>query len=191
MLSTSGGQLADNVENLRLMGGQALSAWGNDLANRMVGNDRANALVGQSGADRLFGEGGNDRLIGGGGGDFLKGGAGRDVLIGGAWKDRMRGDEGADRFEFRDVSDSVAGRGDIIADFEPGVDVIDLSAIDARTGPGNQAFRFIGDRAFDERPGQLRVDDGMISGDVDGDGVADFEIMVTSAVQPGEADFLL
>ena len=61
------------------------------------------------------------------------------------------------------ASDSPSGAGrDQITDFDAGaaassVDKIDLSAIDAQTGPGNQAFTWIGKAAFTHTKGELRV----------------------------------
>jgi hypothetical protein len=60
------------------------------------------------------------------------------------------------------------------------VDQIDLSAIDAETGPGNQAFTFIGTALFSNTKGQLRVQKAgstaIVQGDVNGDGAADFAV---------------
>ena len=72
------------------------------------------SLTGGSAADQLWGRGGSDRLNGQGGDDLLLDGAGRDTLTGGS---------GADTFVL--VAD---GETDTIADFEPGVDRLDLSA---------------------------------------------------------------
>ncbi|MBW8724019.1 MAG: hypothetical protein JF625_02510, partial [Inquilinus limosus] len=66
----SGYILPENVENGRVLGDQAFTLWGNELAN---------ALTGGAGADRLLGETGNDRLDGGAGYDTLDGGAGNDL----------------------------------------------------------------------------------------------------------------
>lgn len=66
----------------------------------------------------------------------------------------------------------------MITDFTKGVDTIDLSSLDANTAiAGNQAFTFI-DTAFTHVAGQLRFDSAshMLFGDVNGNGVADFEI---------------
>ena len=60
------------------------------------------------------------------------------------------------------------------------MDQIDLSAIDAETGPGNQAFTFIGTASFSKTQGELRVEQAgssaIVMGDVNGDGAADFKI---------------
>ncbi|HSE78621.1 MAG TPA: calcium-binding protein, partial [Alphaproteobacteria bacterium] len=70
--------LADNVEDLTLIGADRPTGIGNGLDNTIVGNDRNN---------RLFGREGNDRLEGGDGGDRLAGEAGADTLLGGASSD--------------------------------------------------------------------------------------------------------
>jgi hypothetical protein len=55
-------------------------------------------------------------------------------------------------------------------------------AIDANAGAeGDQAFRFIGRAQFGDRPGELRLRHGILSGDIDGDGRADFHIDVRDA----------
>lgn len=64
----------------------------------------------------------DDLIIGGAGNDDLRGGAGDDRLIDGAGSDILRGQAGADIFVFR--ADGVA---DSIADFQRGIDRIDLS----------------------------------------------------------------
>ena len=55
---------------------------------------------------------------------------------------------------------------------------------------GDQAFDFIGSADF-TAAGQLRFSGGMVRGDVDGDGQADFAIQI--GPQPGltDADFYL
>ncbi|RMA42342.1 peptidoglycan DD-metalloendopeptidase family protein [Rhodophyticola porphyridii] len=80
-------------------------------------------LTGDGADNRLFGEGGNDTLSGGAGIDRLYGGAGADEINGGADNDWFLGGTGADRFVF----DPNWGR-DIIADFEDGIDVMDLGS---------------------------------------------------------------
>ena len=75
-------------------------------------------------------------------------------------------------------------------------DRVDLSAIDADTGAaGNQSFSFIGTAAFTHHAGELRyVSDGgvtTIAGDVNSDGVSDFQIQLTGAIGLVAADFVL
>jgi hypothetical protein len=61
---------------------------------------------------------------------------------------------------------------------------------------GNQAFHFIGSTAFSHTEGELRVTAHgtgvfLVSADVNGDGTADFAILVKSAQMPSAHDFLL
>lgn len=72
-----------------------------------AGNDLDNVLTGSVSDDVLYGMGGNDLLIGGGGIDVLIGGAGRDV--------------------FR--ATSLADAGDVVEDFQSGIDRLDLRPI--------------------------------------------------------------
>jgi Ca2+-binding RTX toxin-like protein len=137
-----------------------------------AGND---TITGSKFADTLIGNAGNDTLNGGLGNDTLTGGLGKDTLTGGANKDI---------FDFNTLKDSVKGvLRDKILDFSHGQgDRIDLSTIDAKTHVGgNQGFHFIGTHAFAHHDGELRCAGGIIQGDVNGDGKADFEIHVNLA----------
>ncbi|MFC4166480.1 S8 family serine peptidase [Teichococcus aestuarii] len=79
--------LAANVEQLRLMGEQALDGAGNAGNNILYGNAAGNILSGEDGDDILYGEGGNDTLFGGAGNDQFHGGAGTNQMIGGLGDD--------------------------------------------------------------------------------------------------------
>jgi Ca2+-binding RTX toxin-like protein len=80
--------------------------------------------------DILYGLGGDDRLEGRGGFDWLLGGDGADMLNGGFGYDLMTGGAGADRFVFNNGFEggAFAGGGEVITDFEPGVDRIAFAA---------------------------------------------------------------
>ena len=142
---------------------------------------------------------GNFRIFGGADGDTLRGGAGDDVFEGGGLGDALFGGNGKDVFVYRNVSDSAGNACDVIHGFHFGNDKIDLSLIDAdATAAGNQAFAFIGSGAFSNKAGELRAgfDAGRnlwaIQGDVDGDGLADFQLYVaTGAGAPPVTDFVL
>lgn len=56
-------RLGDAVETLVLIGGRAVDAAGNDLANALTGNDAANVLAGGLGKDVLTGGGGADGFV--------------------------------------------------------------------------------------------------------------------------------
>ena len=87
----------------------------------VVGVNLRKIITGTRGHDGLFGSIGDDFINGGFGDDQLTGGEGDDVLVGGP---------GADLFVYQTVTD---GR-DIINDFVPGQDRIDLRALLASVG---------------------------------------------------------
>lgn len=147
--------LADNVENMTLSGFDNNDGVGNGLDNVMFGNDQDNALSG------LLGD------------DIINGAGGADVLTGGA---------GADAFLFRSVSDSAVGLSDRITDLTND-DVINLLKIDANTNKaGNQDFRIVDELNGGAGQLALHYDAGTnlttVLGDVNGDGVADFRLLI-------------
>lgn len=154
------------------------------------GQDR---LITGSGADILRGNGGSDVFNAGGGQDQLFGGAGNDWLRGGLATDIVTGGAGADVFVFGTVAGASSGTGrDLITDFQTSADRIGLAGIDANLNIlGDQAFDFIGSTPFSSTAGELRFENGLVLGDVDGDGMADFTIEIGS--QPGltQGDFIL
>ena len=180
--------LGANLENLVLSGTAATNGTGNDMKNVMKGNAANNVLRGGAGNDVISGLAGNDTLEGGLGNDSLVGGAGADALFGGA---------GSDYFVFRSPSEStVATTGrDTIYDFAVG-DKIDLRGIDASTlATGDNAFHFIGTTSFTKTAGELRYvksgSDLCVFGDLNGDGNADFSILVKAHAALSSSDFLL
>ena len=155
-----------------------LGGTGND---DLYGRSGMDLLFGGDGNDDLFGGEDNDQLFGGAGNDELNGGSGADIINGGLGADRLEGDGGADRFVFTSTADSGLGAAnrDRILDFRRGSDLIDLAGIDANTSvAGDQAFSYIGNSAFHGVAGELRFAGGILSGDINGNGVADFEIQV-------------
>jgi Ca2+-binding RTX toxin-like protein len=184
--------LPTNVENLTLLEGAASNGAGNDAANLIIGNSSDNTLSGRGGADNLFGAGGDD------------------VLIGGAGVDRLTGGFGSDTFQFVQLGDSqISGLGsfsanvDHILDFQQGLDIIDLSGIDAdTTQAGNQAFFLSASGGLTGHAGELilsAIDIGggqlqhTVIGDVNGDAVADFGLLFenSNALVLNQNDFLL
>jgi Ca2+-binding RTX toxin-like protein len=137
------------------------------------------------------------RFIGGAGADQLTGGAAEDILFGGLGSDQMVGNLGADTFVYTNAAQSTLATTDSIGQFRSD-DIIDISAIDANTTTGgNQDFAFIGSQAFSNTAGELRVvnrggQDYDVFADTDGDGDADFALLITGALQgaPTAANFL-
>ena len=72
--------LASEVENLALLGTEAISGTGNTLGNVLTGNGEGNALDGVGGNDTLNGGNGDDILTGGTGLDTVNGEGGDDTL---------------------------------------------------------------------------------------------------------------
>lgn len=164
--------------------------------DRLWGEGGNDSLSGEAHNDQLFGGAGNDILYGGSDDDLLAGGGGADTLVGGTGRDRMSGgaDTAADIFRFNDVTDSGLGaEADLILDFVSGTDRLNLVGLDADTlATGNQRF------AFSETGAQanavwLRLDGDMLylSGDVDGDAVADFEIAFAGITTLAATDVML
>ncbi len=149
------------------------------------------------GEDTIYGLGGADTISGAGGGDYIDGGDGNDSITGGLGADWLIGGTGADKFIYTATSESTAAARDVIADFSRAEgDQISLTAIDANANAGgNQNFIFIGSNAFSGVAGQLRFEiiDGhtLISADVNGDRVADFQIELSTSVPLVSTDFLL
>jgi GH24 family phage-related lysozyme (muramidase) len=140
-----------------------------------------------------------DLLLGTGQSNRLSGGTGQDVLIGLGGADILLGGKGADLFVFAKAADSCPGPAarDMIEDFQPGLDRIDLARIDANGPAAGHAFDFLtteGEK-FDGIAGQLRFRfaDGntFVEGDVDGNGRADVRIVLSGLKALTETDFLL
>ena len=145
---------------------------GNDIFSGSVNND---ILAGAAGDDVLSGRGGHDVITGGFGDDTLDGGNGSDRLTGGG---------GADWFAFGSAS---AAGGDRITDFHLSEgDKIDLRLVDAIKGTAAvDTFSFIDTDSFGHHSGELRLqvlaNGTVIQGDTNGDGTADFRIVVSVA----------
>ncbi|RON27000.1 calcium-binding protein, partial [Pseudomonas frederiksbergensis] len=154
--------LGANLENLTLTGSNNLNGVGNTLNNVLTGNS------------------GNNQLNGGAGNDLLDGGAGNDLLVGGLGADTLTGGSGADRFIFSLISELGKGaNSDFITDFSSlQGDKIDLSKLDANIlTTAFNAFTFIDSNAF-TGAGQLRFEDHVLYGNVNGTLGADFEIQL-------------
>jgi Ca2+-binding RTX toxin-like protein len=174
--------LKTNIENLVLTGTGDISGTGNSSGNKITGNSGNNTITGVGGDDTIFGMDGND---------VIEGGAGWDTLSGGT---------GSDTFVFRSLSDVGGGStglpSDILVEWGSG-DKIDVSKIDAIASTStNDKFTFLGTGAF-TGAGQLRTvqnasrGETYVEGDVNGDGRADFSLVLTGVHNMAAADFVL
>ncbi len=152
----------------------------------------------------LTGGDGNDTLIGAGGYDTLVGGQGADILIGGAGWDKLTGGADADVFDFNTVAEigKILGTRDVVTDFQTGMDIIDVSTIDANGAlAGVTAISWRGTAAFTGAAGQLQYtvvdlagtvnDRTVIQGDINGDRLADFQIHINGVIKLAVTDFVL
>jgi hypothetical protein len=103
------------------------------------------------------------------------------TLVGGAGADLLTGGIGSDVFDYNALSESSDAAPDQITDFiydpDGDQDLIDLSGIDANTtAPKDQAFMLVA--GFSNNPGELMFDSGTLMGDVNGDSLADFAILL-------------
>ena len=155
--------LGINLENLTFIGAGSFTGTGNTLSN------------------------------------VITGGAGNDTLTGGVGADVLRGGAGANMFVFKTLADSTVsapGR-DTITDFvSVAGDKIDLHLLDANASvAGDQAFNFVGTSAFSGVAGELHYAplgaNTLVSGDVNGDKVGDFSILLSGSHALSVSDFIV
>ncbi len=176
--------LGANLETLQLQGSSDINGTGNDLANNLTGNSGANRLDGGAGGDTLDGGDGADTLIGGSGNDTLTGGLGADTFVIGA----------------ASVGSSKAKtviETDFVTDYSVAQnDRLDLSAIDADIGKaGDQAFSLVS--SFTKHAGEMTLiytapnNTTVLKLDVDGDGIADYQLKFTGDVHGASGGWIL
>jgi serralysin len=191
--------LMGGVSSSRKANPKVLNAALADEAHNLIGSSGSDSYTGTRFSDRISGNAGNDTLLGGSGNDRIKGSDGNDKLTGGVGADDLWGGTGADTFIFKSIKDSTAkssGR-DTIFDFSfKQQDKIHLSSIDANSlKGGNQAFEFIDTQAFSGKAGELQYrkasSDTYLSGDVNGDKIADFTIHFDDAIAFSRSYFVL
>jgi Ca2+-binding RTX toxin-like protein len=146
-------------------------------------------LNGDSGNNTLVGGGGDDTLNGFQGRDHLTGGGGKDQLVGGTGADTMVGGTGNDTFVYNSTTHGHLE--ELITDFAAG-DKIDLSAIDAMANvAGMQDFTFIGAAPATPRGGELRYENGLLQGWINGTQNADLTIQLANNYALTADDFIL
>jgi Ca2+-binding RTX toxin-like protein len=162
---------------------QYYETWkGNDILNGGAGND---TIYGQLGNDRILGGDGDDTIVGDV--DFKNG---KDKITGGLGADAIEFgyDSAADIAFVKKVAESTTASFDTIKDFGALLDTLDLHLIDADTAKsGNQAFKLTdawtakgGDLLYEIEHATPDGDKVTLSGDVDGDNVADLKIVFYS-----------
>lgn len=181
--TSSGHHILGNAMKLTLESGHKRTAQAtltNTIKSRdaVINGTRENdLLIGTSSGQIVRGRRGNDVLIGRGRHDLLSGGRGDDLLDGGSGSERLRGDAGADFFHFT-PADAKSGEVDRILDFNPqqgdrlGIKAV-LGLSDSLAGQG---WNYIGSDAFTGSTAQLRFDNGLLQGDLNGDARADLQI---------------
>jgi Ca2+-binding RTX toxin-like protein len=125
------------------------------IEQNKVGLNGNDALIGGDQTDLLIGLKGNDRLVGNRGGDVLIGGKGKNKFVYAAIKD----------------SPNRNGEQDQILGFGK-KDKLDLSGF-------NQKLRFIGSDGFKGTAGDVRFKKETLQMDHDGDGSADFAVLMS------------
>lgn len=189
LLADTNFSMSDGDGDSRITGGDGRNFIdGGDGDDLLRGGGGGDWLNGGDDSNRLFGGDGNDKIGGGQGDNRMFGGAGDDMLIAGLGRDAMFGNAGADSFTFKRAS---AADGDLVKDFEQGVDHVDLAAV--LGGRWESAFSFIADAAFSGAAGELRYEQKagrtLLSGDTDGDMQADFTITFAGVIDFVLSDF--
>lgn len=166
---------------------------GGDGNDEILGDKGKDTLKGNNGNDKIFGGKSNDKISGGKGKDTIKGGDGDDKIEGGQGRDKLQGDDGSDIFIFKSAEEAGnKDNRDLITDFKRGKDIVDLSKIDANERKsGDQKFDFIGKDSFSGDKGELRMKNGVLSGDIDGDKTADFQIEFDGILNLSKDDLIL
>ena len=166
---------ADNIETAT----GTNTVYGGSGYDTLTGGSSVDTIFGGSGNDVILGGGGNDQLHGGRGDDSINGGNGDDAISGDMGQDILTGGAGADTFIFTSASDSWATSADTINDFEVGIDVIDLSGINADLSATDALV--LSDDGVDTR----------IEIDRDLDGTAEMVILMIGTTGLTTGDFIL
>ncbi|WP_084250374.1 calcium-binding protein [Sphingomonas mali] len=181
---TSGPDIIDSGDDY-----DSITGWGgNDILSGGRGSD---FIRGGSGDDIIDGNEDSDSLWGGSGADVMRGGQGDDLIIGGHGADTLTGGDGRDVFGYASLRDT----NDIITDFVPGTDRIDLSLIYYLSDVQHHFAAPVQATQFSAGHDLIWYASGnttVVLGDTDGD-YATAELMLTLLGQPQltASDFIL
>lgn len=172
--------------------GSRLGANDSLLARGYFTDPNTGRLYEAKAALHIIGGKGDDILSGGRANDTLHGGDGNDVLTGNKGADRLTGGKGADHFVFAGALDSLAAaaKQDTITDFKQSEgDKIQL------VHEGSPAYSFIGSSAFHGKTGEVRSvvldNKTYVQLDINGDSVADLEVVLMGKMTLTQNDFIL
>jgi Ca2+-binding RTX toxin-like protein len=162
-----------------------LMAFGAGVAVTVNGTSGTDIMKLGNAVQTVNGGDGTDQIKGGSLVDTINGGAGADKIMGMGGADVLTGGAGNDVFRYLNQSDSgIGATSDRITDFTIGQDRLNFSKIDTNPGlAGDQGFAFVGTAAFAGSGfAQMRYQDSgadiLVQADVNGDGVADMEIVL-------------
>jgi len=173
-------------------------------SNRIEGTANNELLMGTEGADLIytdgddtvFGLGGDDWLVAGRGWQTIHGGSGNDYFFSYASRDNdvLYGDAGADTFNFSaypssQVPRSGLGSAATIMDFQTGVDLVDLTLLSYH--PADHNLYWLGNGQFTGTNRlEVRLADGSLQIDFDGDRVPDLSVSIVGTVVPSDISFV-
>ncbi|WGM37741.1 calcium-binding protein [Caulobacter sp. NIBR1757] len=161
--------LGDNLEGLELQGAGNVAGTGNGGANNLQGNSGNNLLSGLAGVDTINGNDGADTIVGGAGNDLLRGGLGADTFrVAHAFGGVLETDQ------IYDFSDAEG-------------DIMDFSGAYAGTLAQVASFtRHAGEMTLTFAGGITTV-----RLDIDGNGVADYQVKINGDVTGDWSGWLL
>ncbi|MBL4919390.1 calcium-binding protein [Szabonella alba] len=180
-------QLFGNDGNDLIFAGNGGDLIGGGAGNDIIrGGNGADTIYGGLGNDDLAGGAGNDVIFGSAGNNIIWGGLGNDTIHGGTGKDSINGGPGADTFVFASAAHiGIGGGRDVITGFASGEDQIDLTALNT-TFNGTGGVLGGGQASF-----YYAAAAGLLIGDQNGDGAADWVLELTGAPGVTAGDFLL
>jgi Ca2+-binding RTX toxin-like protein len=175
------------------LAGQNTGGAGTDRIYEISGIEN---LTGTSFPDNLTGSAISNVIRGSDGNDLIYGLAGLDVLFGDAGMDSIDcgADTDMDRVAYIQPSDSPVGANrDQVTNFSAENDLIELSLMDANVNAwGDQPFAFSSTTPQANSVWYLvSGEDVIVQGDVNGDAVADFDVLVKSVASVAENNFAL